>query len=157
VVLDGVQDAGNVGGILRTAAAAGVGAVFVPRHRAAGLTEGVARAAAGTLGRVPVVRERNLADLVSVLRERGVACWALDPEEGRPWDRTDLSGPIALVAGSEDKGVRRLVRERCDGSLKVPLAPEVGSLNVGVALAVVLFEVLRQRRAPGEENHETAG
>jgi 23S rRNA (guanosine2251-2'-O)-methyltransferase len=146
LVLDGVEDPGNLGAILRSAAGTGTGAVFLPRHRAAGLSPGALRSSAGTAGRVPVVRERNLADLVGALEEREVACWALDPEGETPWDEADLTVPLALVAGGEERGLRRLVRERCRGGLRLPLAPGVESLNVSVAVGAVLFEALRQRR-----------
>jgi 23S rRNA (guanosine2251-2'-O)-methyltransferase len=146
LLLDGVEDAGNLGAILRSAAGAGVGAVFLPRHRAAGLGPGALRASAGTAGRIPVVRERNLADLVAFLEEREIACWALASDGETPWNEADLTVPLALVAGGEERGVRRLVRERCRGTLRLPLAAGIESLNVSVAVGAVLFEALRQRR-----------
>lgn len=145
LVLDGVEDPGNLGAILRSAAGAGVGGVFLPRHRAAGLGPGALRASAGTAGKVPVVRERNLADLVVSLERREIACWALASDGETPWNEADLTVPVALIAGGEEKGVRRLVRERCRGGLRLPLASGVESLNVSVAVGAVLFEALRQR------------
>jgi 23S rRNA (guanosine2251-2'-O)-methyltransferase len=150
LLLDGVEDPGNLGAILRSAAGAGAGAVFLPRHRAAGLGPGALRASAGTAGKVPVVREKNLAELVAFLEEREIACLALASDGETLWNEADMTVPLALVAGGEEKGVRRLVRERCRGSLRLPLSAGVESLNVSVAVGTVLFEALRQRRVAAE-------
>jgi 23S rRNA (guanosine2251-2'-O)-methyltransferase len=147
LVLDGVADPRNLGAILRTAECAGAHGLFVPERRAAGLTETVAKAAAGALEYVPVARAANLARLVDELKERSV--WtvgtAADAEVNyTDWDWTQ---PCALVLGGEGEGLRRLVRERCDVLVRIPLRGRIPSLNVSVAAGVLLYEALRQRTA----------
>ncbi len=146
LVLDGVEDPRNLGAILRTAEAAGVHGVIIPERRAAGLTETVAKAAAGALEYVPVVKVVNIVNTLEELKKAGV--WVAGAEAGGDalyWD-ADFVRPTALVLGGEDKGVRRLVRERCDYLLSLPLMGKISSLNVSVAAGVLLYEVLRQRR-----------
>jgi 23S rRNA (guanosine2251-2'-O)-methyltransferase len=147
LVLDQVQDAGNVGNLLRTAEALGVHGVLVPRHEAAGLTAHVAKAAAGALEYLPVARVGNLARALETLKEEG--CWIVGATaEGvapPPW-QVDLRGPVALVLGSEGRGLRPLVARSCDGLTRIPLAGRIGSLNVAAAGAALLYEAHRQRR-----------
>lgn len=145
LILDGVEDPRNLGAILRTAEAAGVHGVIIPERRAAGLTETVAKAAAGALEYVPVVKVVNIVNTIEELKQNGV--WIAAAEAGGEttfWD-ADFSGPVALVLGGEDKGVRRLVRDHCDYILSLPLMGRINSLNVSVAAGVMLYEVLRQR------------
>jgi 23S rRNA (guanosine2251-2'-O)-methyltransferase len=146
LVLDGVEDPRNFGAILRTAEATGVHGVIIPERRAVGLTETVAKTAAGALEYVPVVKVVNIANVLEELKKAGV--WVAGAEAGGDtlyWD-ADFVRPTALVLGGEDKGVRRLVRERCDYLLSLPLMGSITSLNVSVAAGVLLYEVLRQRR-----------
>jgi 23S rRNA (guanosine2251-2'-O)-methyltransferase len=146
LVLDGVEDPRNLGAILRTAEATGVHGVIIPERRAVGLTETVAKAAAGALEYVPVVKVVNIVNALEELKKAGV--WVVGAEAGGDtlyWD-ADFVRPMALVLGGEDKGVRRLVRERCDYLLSLPLMGNITSLNVSVAAGVLLYEVLRQRR-----------
>lgn len=146
LVLDGVEDPRNLGAILRTAEATGVHGVIIPERRAVGLTETVAKAAAGALEYVPVVKVVNIVNALEELKKAGV--WVAGAEAGGNalyWD-ADFVRPMALVLGGEDKGVRRLVRERCDYLLSLPLMGNITSLNVSVAAGVLLYEVLRQRR-----------
>ena len=147
LVLDGVQDPHNLGACLRSADAAGVAAVIVPRDRAAGMTAVVRKVAAGAAETVPLVPVVNLARTLRDLKERGV--WLVGTADGA--DRTlyeaDLTGPVALVMGSEGEGLRRLTRECCDQLVAIPMAGAVESLNVSVAAGVALFEAVRQRRA----------
>jgi 23S rRNA (guanosine2251-2'-O)-methyltransferase len=146
LVLDGVEDPRNLGAILRTAEATGVHGVIIPERRAVGLTETVAKAAAGALEYVPVVKVVNIVNALEELKKAGV--WVAGAEAGGDtlyWD-ADFVRPMALVLGGEDKGVRRLVRERCDYLLSIPLMGNITSLNVSVAAGVLLYEVLRQRR-----------
>ncbi len=145
VVLDGVEDPRNLGAIIRTAECAGVHGLFVPERRAAGLTETVAKAAAGALEYLPVARATNLARLVEEFKQRGI--WTIGTDAGAniaytDWDWTQ---PCALLLGGEGAGLRRLVRERCDALVGIPLRGRIPSLNVSVAAAVVLYEALRQR------------
>ena len=146
LVLDGVEDPRNLGAILRTAEATGVHGVIIPERRAVGLTETVAKTAAGALEYVPVVKVANIANVLEDLKKEGV--WVAGAEAGSEmmyWD-ADFVRPTAMVLGGEDKGVRRLVRVRCDYLLSLPLMGSITSLNVSVAAGVLLYEVLRQRR-----------
>jgi 23S rRNA (guanosine2251-2'-O)-methyltransferase len=145
VVLDGVEDPRNLGAILRTAECVGIDGVFVPERRAVGLTETVAKAAAGAIEHVPVARATNLARLIDQLKERNV--WVIGAAAGASmvyteWDWTRAS---ALVLGGESSGLRRLVRGRCDALVGIPLHGRIGSLNVSVAAGVILYEARRQR------------
>jgi 23S rRNA (guanosine2251-2'-O)-methyltransferase len=145
LVLDGVEDPRNLGAILRTADAAGVHGVIIPERRAAGLTETVAKAAAGAMEHVPVVKVVNIVNTLDELKKAGV--WVAGAEAGGDmvyW-KADLARPTALVLGGEDRGVRRLVRERCDYLISLHLLGRISSLNVSVAAGILLYEALRQR------------
>ncbi len=146
LILDSVEDPRNLGAILRTAEAAGVHGVIIPERRAAGLTETVAKTAAGALEYVPVVKVVNIVHTLEELKKAGV--WVTGAEAGGEtdyWD-ADFARPTALVLGGEDKGVRRLVKEHCDYLVSMPLMGHITSLNVSVAAGILLYEVLRQRR-----------
>ena len=145
LVLDGVEDPRNLGAILRTADAAGVHGVIIPERRATGLTETVAKAAAGAVEHVPVVKVKNIVNTLEELKKAGV--WVAGAEAGGGtlyWD-ADFVRPTALVLGGEDRGVRKLVRERCDYLVSLPLLGRITSLNVSVAAGILLYETLRQR------------
>lgn len=146
LVLDGVTDPHNLGACLRSADAAGVAAVIVPRDRAAGLTPVVRKVAAGAAESVPLVQVVNLARTLRELKERGVWLVGTSDVAVRTLYDLDLSGPTALVMGSEGEGMRRLTREACDELVSIPMAGAVESLNVSVATGVALFEAVRQRR-----------
>lgn len=145
LVLDGVEDPRNLGAILRTADAAGVHGVIIPERRAAGLTDTVAKAAAGAVEHVPVVKVVNIVNTLDSLKKAGI--WVVGAEAGghEVYWQADLCRPTALVLGGEDRGVRRLVRERCDYLVSLPLLGKIGSLNVSVATGILLYEALRQR------------
>jgi 23S rRNA (guanosine2251-2'-O)-methyltransferase len=145
VVLDGVEDPRNLGAIIRTSECAGVHGLFVPERRAAGLTETVAKAAAGALEYLPVARATNIARLVEEFKERGIWTIGTDAEANIAYTDWDWTQPCALLFGGEGAGLRRLVRERCDALVGIPLRGRIPSLNVSVAAAVVLYEALRQR------------
>lgn len=145
LVLDGVQDPHNLGACLRTADAAGVDAVLAPADRAAGLTATVRKVAAGAAETVPFVQVNNLARILRRLRDRGVWLIGTAGDAGTSLYQADLRGPLALLMGAEDKGLRRLTREHCDQLVHIPMAGSVASLNVSVAAGIVLFEALRQR------------
>ena len=151
LVLDGVADPRNLGAIVRTAECAGAHAVFVPERRAAGLTETVAKAAAGALEYVPVARATNLARLLEELKARGVWTVGTAADAEVVYTDWDWRQPCALVLGGEGEGLRRLVRERCDVLVRIPLRGRIESLNVSVAAGVVLYEAVRQRLARREE------
>lgn len=147
LVLDGVQDPHNLGACLRSADAAGVAAVLVPRDRAAGLTPVVRKVAAGAAETVPLVAVVNLARTLRDLKDRGIWLVGTDDSADKTLYEADLKGPLALVMGSEGEGMRRLTRECCDLLVSIPMAGAVESLNVSVATGVALFEAVRQRSA----------
>jgi len=146
LILDGIQDPHNLGACLRTADAAGVDAVILPRDRSAPLNATVRKVACGAAEFVPVVRVTNLARIMRAIRDRGIWVYGAAGEAESTLYQTDLSGPLALVLGGEGKGLRRLTREHCDGLVSIPLDGSVSSLNVSVATGVCLFEARRQRR-----------
>ena len=145
LVLDGVQDPHNLGACLRTADAAGVHAVIVPRDRAAGITPTVRKVASGAAETVPVFTVTNLARTLRVLKQAGVWLYGASDDADSDLYGMDLTGPVALVLGGEGKGLRRLTRELCDALVAIPMAGRVESLNVSVAAGVLLFEARRQR------------
>lgn len=149
VVLDGVQDPRNLGGILRTAAGFGVSAVCIPERRAAQVTPAAVRASAGLARRVPVCRVGNVTDALEALKAAGFWISGAAVQGGSPPWEIDLRGRVALVLGSEGRGIRPRVLEACDHRLGVPLAPGVESLNVGTATAALCYEVIRQRAGAG--------
>jgi len=145
LVLDGVTDPHNFGACLRSAAAAGVTAVLVPKDRAVGVTPTVRRASVGAADRVPIIAATNLSRALGTLKDAGVWLVGLAGEAQASLHEVDLVGPIALVLGSEGDGMRRLTRERCDFLARIPMRGEMESLNVSVAAGIALFEALRQR------------
>lgn len=145
ILLDGVEDPHNLGAILRTAECAAATAVIVPERRAAHLTEVVAKSSAGAIEYMPVARVTNLASFIEQLKRRNVWVVGLDADSKMSYDQYDYSGATALVFGGEGAGLHRLVRERCDVVVSVPMRGKITSLNVSVAVGVVLFEAVRQR------------
>jgi len=149
LVLDGVQDPHNLGACLRTADAAGVHALIMPRDRASGITPVVHKVACGAVESVPIFAVTNLARTLRVLRDAGLWIYGASGEAGEGLYDSELTGPVALVLGGEGKGLRRLTREYCDHLLAIPMAGQVESLNVSVAAGVLLFEARRQRLKAG--------
>ncbi len=145
VVLDGVEDPHNLGAIIRTAHAAGAGAVVLPERRAAGLTETVAKAAAGALEYLPVARIGNVNRALETLKTHGFWIYGLDERGDQVYDRIGYASPAALVLGGEGKGLHEQVRKHCDFLVRIPLAGKISSLNVSVAAGIVLFEWKRRR------------
>ena len=149
VVLDGIEDPRNLGACLRTAEAAGADAVLVPRRGSAPLSSIAAKAASGALEHLFVVEVANLARRLAWLRNQGVwLAGGVGGDDGRLYTEVDYRGATGIVVGGEHRGLRRLTRESCDHLVRIPMAGEVTSLNVSVALGVLLFETLRQRREP---------
>jgi 23S rRNA (guanosine2251-2'-O)-methyltransferase len=146
LVLDGVQDPHNLGACLRTADAAGVTAVIVPRDRAAGLSPVVRKVASGAAEIIPLIQVTNLARTLKSLKDRNVWVVGTVDQAEKSLYETDLKGPLALVLGAEGPGLRRLTKENCDTLVTIPMRGVVESLNVSVATGVVLYEALRQRR-----------
>ncbi len=145
LVLDGVTDPRNLGAVLRAADGAGVSGVVIPKDRAVGVTPAAVKASAGASEHVPVARETNLRRALEKMKEAGVWAYAAEGGAATTYTELDLSGPVAFVLGSEGRGLRRLVREGCDGAVSIPMLGAVSSLNVSVAAAVLLFEARRQR------------
>ncbi len=144
VVLDGVEDPHNLGAIIRTAHAAGAGAVIVPERRAAGLTDVVAKAAAGALEHLPVARVVNINRALEDLKKRGFWLYGVDERGDQTYDRVEFASPTAIVLGGEGKGLHEQVRKHCDALVRIPMAGKISSLNVSVAAGVVLFEWKRR-------------
>jgi 23S rRNA (guanosine2251-2'-O)-methyltransferase len=146
LLLDGVEDPQNLGAIIRTAEGAGVDGLILPERRSAGLSEVVSSVSAGALEHLKIARVKNLARLMVSLKAKGL--WFVGAEEGSPhhWFDFDYTVPMGLVLGSEGRGLRPLVREKCDKILSLPLLGEVASLNVASAAAIFLYEVVRQRK-----------
>lgn len=147
VVLDGVEDPHNLGAVVRTAHAAGAGAILIPERRAAGLNETVAKAAAGALEYLPVIRVVNVNRALEDLKKNGYWIYGLDERGEERHDRIDYATPTALVLGGEGKGLHQQVRNHCDFLVRIPMAGQIASLNVSVAAGVVLFEWRRRRDA----------
>ncbi len=149
LVLDGVTDPHNLGACLRSADAAGVDAVVVPKDKSADLSPVVRKVACGAAESVPFVRVTNLARTLDALKQKGVWLYGAAGEAETSLYQVDLSGSVALVMGAEGSGLRRLTREACDFLVKLPMAGMVSSLNVSVATGICLFEARRQRLRQG--------
>lgn len=147
VLLDELSDPHNLGAIVRSAEAAGAQGVVVPRRRSVPLTQTVAKAAAGALEYLPVARVPNLVQAMERLKEAGYWVYGADAGAARLYTEVDLRGATAIVIGAEGKGLSRLVKERCDDLVKLPMLGRVGSLNASVAAGVLLYEAVRQRQA----------
>lgn len=148
LLLDLLQDPQNFGSLLRTAEAVGVHGVVIPQRRAVGVTPAVVSASAGAVEHLRVACVTNLARTLDELKRQGLWVAGLEAtEEAELYDQADLRGPLALVVGSEGSGLRRLVREKCDFLVRLPMLGRVSSLNAAVAGSVALYEVERQRRA----------
>jgi 23S rRNA (guanosine2251-2'-O)-methyltransferase len=147
VVLDGIEDPHNVGAILRTVDAAGADGLVRQSRRAAPLDGAAAKASAGAVSHVKVAEVVNIARALEGLKEAGVWTVGLAGEAAKRYDEVDLTLPTALVLGAEGTGLRRLVRERCDWLVSIPMLGHVHSVNVSVAAGVALFEAVRQRRS----------
>ncbi len=145
LILDGITDAQNLGAILRTADASGVHGVIIPKRRAIGLTAAVARASAGAVEYVPVARVTNISQTIEYLKKENIWVAGTDISGNKSFQKSDLKGPIAIVIGSEGEGMGRLVSEKCDFIVNIPMKGHINSLNSSVAAALVMYEVLRQR------------
>ena len=144
VVCDGLEDPHNLGAVIRVAECAGAHGVIIPKRRSVGLTYAVSKASAGAVEYLPVARVQNLASLMEDLKARGLWVFAADMDGG-PWCQADLTGPTALVIGSEGKGVSRLVKEKADFVVALPIRGQVNSLNASVAAGILCYEAVRQR------------
>ena len=145
VFLDGVEDPHNLGAVIRTAHAAGADAIVIPERRAAGLTETVAKAAAGALEHLPIVRVGNLNRALDEIKERGFWIYGVDERGTQDYDQVQYASPAALVLGGEGKGIHEMVRKRCHAVVRIPIAGKISSLNVSVAAGIVLFDWKRRQ------------
>ena len=147
VVCDEISDPHNLGAIIRSAECVGAHGVVIPKRRSAGLTAVVGKTSAGAAEHLPVARVANISAALQELKDRGLWVYGAAAEGSSPMWETDLTGPLALVIGSEGEGLGRLVRERCDFLVSIPLRGKVGSLNASTAAAVLMYEALRQKLA----------
>jgi len=149
LVLDGVEDPHNLGAIIRTADAAGVDGLIIPERRAAGVSGTVTKVSAGATAHVPIAKVTNIARTLQDLKAQNIWIVGLDERAPSTYDTLDFNMNCALVLGAEGKGVHDLVKRNCDFLVSIPMLGKVSSLNVSVAAGVVLFEIVRQRRAKG--------
>ena len=147
LLLDGIEDPQNLGALLRTADAAGVHGILLPRRHSVPLTETVARVSAGALEYVPVARIGNVAQTMRALKEQGFWIAGADMAGEETYDRANLTGALVLVIGSEGRGMSRLTRDLCDFTVRLPMCGKINSLNASVAGAILMYEALRQRMA----------
>ncbi len=145
VLLDELEDPHNLGAILRTADAAGVHGVLIPKHRSCPLSATVAKTSAGAVEYVPVARVGNLVQTIKKLKQEGLWVAAADMD-GKDYYATDLTGPLLLIIGSEGQGVGRLVKEQCDFVVRIPMVGKINSLNASVAGSILMYEAMKQRR-----------
>lgn len=154
IICDELEDPHNLGAIIRTAEAAGAHGVIIPKRHAASLSFSVSKAAAGALEYLPVARVGNLAATLDELKKQGLWIYGADMD-GTPFCETDYSGPAALVIGSEGRGLGRLIKEKCDFIVSLPMKGKINSLNASVAAGILMYEIARQRAGlssvrPGE-------
>lgn len=145
VLLDELEDPHNLGAILRTADAAGVHGVLIPKHRSCPLSATVAKTSAGAVEHVPVARVGNLVQTIKKLKQEGLWVAAADMD-GKDYYDTDLTGPLLLIIGSEGQGVGRLVKEQCDFVVRIPMVGKINSLNASVAGSILMYEAMKQRQ-----------
>jgi len=148
VILDGVEDPHNLGAIIRTAHAAGAGAIVIPERRAAGLTETVAKVAAGALAHLPVIRVVNVSHSIESFKKRGYWIYGLDERGEHLYNEIEYARPTAIVLGGEGHGLHEHVKKHCDFLVRIPMAGAIGSLNVSVAAGIVLFETRKSIPVP---------
>lgn len=144
VILDGIEDPHNFGAIIRTCECAGVHGIIIPEHRACAVNDTVVKTSAGATANTIIARVGNINNIIEILQKQGVWVYALETG-GEEMTKTNLKGAIAVVVGSEGKGVSRLTKEKCDGIVSIKLKGEINSLNASVATAVVVYEIVRQR------------
>jgi 23S rRNA (guanosine2251-2'-O)-methyltransferase len=145
ILLDEIEDPHNLGSVMRTADAVGAHGIIIPKRRAVGLTATVAKASTGAIEYIPVVRVTNMARTIDELKDRGVWIAGTDATGSEDYRRMDGAIPLGLVIGSEGKGMGRLIREKCDFLIHLPMAGKVTSLNASVAAAILMYEIYRKR------------
>ena len=145
LILDGIEDPHNFGAILRTAEAAGCHGVVIRKARQVQVTETVVKVSTGASNMVPIARVANIAETLSSLKKEGIVVMGVEIDGSEVYNKADMRVPVALVIGGEGNGLSRLVKERCDAVIKIPMRGKINSLNASVATGIILFEVLRQR------------
>ena len=145
LILDGINDPHNFGAIIRSAECAGVHGIIIPKDRAVAVNDTVIKTSTGAVSNMKIARVSNINNEIEKLKKKGLWVWAAEAG-GTDIYKTNLNGPIAVVIGSEGKGVSKLTKEKCDGIISMPMLGKVNSLNASVATGIVLFEILRQRR-----------
>lgn len=149
LILDELEDPHNLGSIMRTADAVGAHGLIIPKRRAVGLTAVVAKSSTGAIEHIPVVRVNNLSQIVDELKKRGVWIAGTDAKESVDYRKMDASLPLAVIIGSEGKGMSRILREKCDFLYQLPMVGHVTSLNASVAASLLMYEVYRKRHPMG--------
>lgn len=150
VVLDGVEDPHNLGAIIRTAETAGVHGIVIPKHRACVITETVAKTSAGATEHMLIHRATNLTNTLELLKKNNVWIAGLEGSASQTYYQADLTGAIAVVLGSEGKGISNLVKKHCDFTLKIPMFGAIESLNVSASAAIIIYEIVKQKIAKNE-------
>lgn len=144
IICDEIEDSHNLGAIIRTAEACGVHGIIIPKRRSVGLNFAVAKTSCGALEYMKVARVTNLASVIEDLKSKNIWIYAADMD-GQRWDKTDFSGGVALVIGNEGSGVGRLIKEKCDVTVSLPMLGRVNSLNASVAAGIIMYEIAKQR------------
>ncbi len=147
LILDEIEDPQNLGAMIRTAECAGVHGVIIPKHHAASVNRTVSKASAGATEHMAIAKVTNLVSTMEQLKEAGLWMIGTDMDGGKSYDQFDYSIPLALIIGSEGSGMRRLVKEKCDFLIRIPMFGKIQSLNASVAAALVMYEVVRNRKA----------
>ena len=145
VICDELSDPHNLGAVIRTAECAGAHGIIIPKRRSAGLTAVVAKTSAGAVSHIPVARVANLTSTMQELKKKGIWIYGAAAEAEQPMYKVDLTGPTAIVIGSEGSGMSRLVKETCDVLVSIPMHGKINSLNASAAAAILLYEAVRQR------------
>ncbi len=145
LILDEIEDPHNLGALIRTADCAGVHGVIIPKHHAASINETVGKTSAGAVSHVAIARVTNIVQTIGDLKARGLWVIGSDANAGKMYDDVDYTGPVAVIVGNEGKGIRRLVKEKCDFLVKIPMYGKVESLNASVSGALIMFEAARAR------------
>ncbi len=145
LILDEIEDPHNLGALIRTAECAGMHGVIIPKHHSASINETVAKTSAGASLHLPAARVTNIVQTIGFLKENGVWIVGTDSTGEKLYFEADYSGPVAIVVGNEGRGIRKLVKEKCDFHVRIPLRGKVGSLNASVAGALVIFEASKKR------------
>ncbi len=151
LILDGLEDPHNLGSILRTADASGVDGVIIPKRRSVALTQTVVKASTGAIEHVPVIRVTNLTQTIEELKDNGYWVVGTEAENATDYREMDAAMPLAIVIGSEGQGMSRLVKDKCDFYIKIPMVGHVNSLNASVAASLMMYEVYRKRHQIGDK------